>query len=248
MAQRRPRVYVAEGLVEGGTAELDAAKAHHLGTVLRLGRGEEVAAFNPAEGEFLCRIASFGRERIALAVGRRLRAPQAEPDLWLMFAPIKRARLDWLVEKGTELGVAAFAPVWTERTEPQRLNGERLSAHMRGAAEQCGRLSIPELRPPETLARVVAAWPQQRALLLCDESGRGRPLAEAAAEVADRPAAILVGPEGGFAETELDALAKLSFVSRVGLGPRVLRAETAALAAVAAFQAIAGDWRRPRSR
>ncbi|HZU89353.1 MAG TPA: RsmE family RNA methyltransferase, partial [Stellaceae bacterium] len=115
MAQR-PRVYVAEELVEGGAVELGAAKAHHLGTVLRLGRGDEIAAFNPADGEFLCRIAVCGKQRLELAVGPRLRAPQAEPDLWLLFAPLKRARLDWLVEKGTELGVAVFAPVWTART------------------------------------------------------------------------------------------------------------------------------------
>jgi 16S rRNA (uracil1498-N3)-methyltransferase len=244
VAQRRlPRVYVAQGLAEGGAAELGAAAAHHLGTVLRLGRGAEVAAFNPADGEFLCRIAERGKAGMRLAVIGRLRAPQAEPDLMLLFAPIKRARLDWLVEKGTELGVSAFAPVWTEHTEPQRVNRERLHAHMIAAAEQCGRLSVPELHMPEALARIVAAWPPERALMLCDESGRGAPVAAVAARWAGRPLAVLVGPEGGFAETELDALAKLSFVSRIGLGPRVLRAETAALAAVAVVQAIAGDWR-----
>ncbi len=243
MTQRLPRVHVAEGLAEGGTAELGAAAAHHLGTVLRLGAGDEVAAFNPADGEFLCHIAERGKTRMCLAVIRRLRMPQAEPDLLLLFAPIKRARLDWLIEKGTELGVSAFLPVWTERTGPQRVNGERLRAQMTAAAEQCGRLSIPAVHEPERLARVVAAWPPERALMLCDESGKGAPVAAVAAGWAGRPLAVLVGPEGGFAETELDALAKLSFVSRIGLGPRVLRAETAALAAVAVLQAIAGDWR-----
>ena len=244
MTQRRlPRVHVAEGLVEGGTAELGAAAAHHLGIVLRLGPGDGVAAFNPADGEFLCHIAARGKTWMRLAVIRRLRAPQAEPDLWLLFAPIKRARLDWLVEKGTELGVSGFMPVWTERTGPQRVNGERLRAQMIAAAEQCGRLSVPALRMPETLARIVAVWLPERALMLCDESGKGAPVAVVAAQWAGRPLAVLVGPEGGFAETELDALAKLSFVSRIGLGPRVLRAETAALAAVAVLQAVAGDWR-----
>jgi 16S rRNA (uracil1498-N3)-methyltransferase len=249
MAQRRPpRVFVADRLAEGGAAELGAAETHHIGTVLRLGRGDRVAAFNPADGEFLCQISDLGKMRIKLAVERRLRPPQAEPDLWLLFAPIKRTRLDWLVEKGTELGVAAFTPVWTARTEPDRVNIERLRAHVVAAAEQCGRLSIPELRPPEALARIVAAWPEERGLLVCDETGEGLPVADIAVRFADRPVAVLVGPEGGFTETELDALAKLSFVSRIGLGPRVLRAETAALAAVAVFQAIAGDWRRSRSR
>lgn len=244
---RRPRVHVAETLAEGGRAALAAAAAHHLGTVLRLGPGDAVAAFNAREGEFLCRITGISRGGIDLAVERRLRGPEPEPDLWLLFAPVKRARLDWLIEKGTELGVAAFVPVWTERTEPQRVALDRWHAHAQGAAEQCGRLSIPELRPPAPLAARLATWPQERALLLCDETGAGRPLAEVAAGCTSQPAAILVGPEGGFAERELDALAKLSFVSRVGLGPRVLRAETAALAAVAVLQAIAGDGRRPRS-
>src|SRR5579875_2085414 len=187
MAQRRPRVHVGDGLAEGGAAELGAAAAHHLGTVLRLGAGDRVAAFNAADGEFLCRIVAGGKGWMRLAVERRLRAPQPEPDLWLLFAPIKRARLDWLV----------------------------------------------------------AAWPGDRALVLCDESGGGLPAVEVAERLQGRPFALLVGPEGGFADTELDALAKLSFVTRLGLGPRVLRAETAALAAVAVFQAIAGDW-RPR--
>ena len=244
---RRPRVYVAQGLAEGGTAELGGGAVHHLATVLRLGLGDALAAFHPADGEFLCRIAGIGKGRIGLAVERRLRLPQPEPDLWLLFAPIKRARLDWLVEKGTELGVSAFLPVWSGRTQPERVNLDRLRAHAVGAAEQCGRLSIPELRAPEPLARLLAAWPQRRALALCDETGGGVPIAEVAAGWAGGPVSVLVGPEGGFAETELDALAKLSFVSRIGLGPRVLRAETAALVAVAVFQAIAGDGRRPRS-
>lgn len=244
---RRPRVHIAETLAEGGRAALAAAAAHHLGTVLRLGPGDTVAAFNAREGEFLCRITGIRRGEVDLAVERRLRAPEPEPDLWLLFAPVKRARLDWLIEKGTELGVAAFVPVWTGHTQSERINLDRLAAHAEGAAEQCGRLSIPELRPPAPLTALIAAWPQERALALCDETGAGRPLAEVAAGWTGRPAAVLVGPEGGFAERELDALAKLSFVSRVGLGPRVLRAETAALAAVAVLQAIAGDGRRPRS-
>jgi 16S rRNA (uracil1498-N3)-methyltransferase len=244
---RRPRVHVAHALAEGGTAELAGAAAHHLATVLRLGRGAALAAFNAGDGEFLCRITGLGRGRIDLAVEERLRAPHPEPDLWLLFAPLKRARLDWLIEKGTELGVSAFLPVWSGRTQSERVNLDRLRAHAIGAAEQCGRLSIPELRAPEPLARLLAAWPAERVLALCDETGGGRPIAEVAARRAGAPAAILVGPEGGFAETELDALAKLSFVSRIGLGPRVLRAETAALVAVAVFQAIAGDGHRPRS-
>jgi 16S rRNA (uracil1498-N3)-methyltransferase len=174
--------------------------------------------------------------------------PGAEPDLWLIFAPIKRAPLDWLVEKATELGVAALLPVWTARTQVERVNLDRLRAHAVEAAEQSERLSVPELRAPEPLDRLLAAWPGERRLIVCDESGAGEPISDAAARLRPGPAALLVGPEGGFDETELDAIGKLSFVTRVGLGPRVLRAETATLAAVAVFQAIAGDWRRVRTR
>ena len=187
-------------------------------------------------------------EAARLTVDRQLRAPEPEPDLWLLFAPIKRARLDWLVEKATELGASALVPVWTARTQAERLNLDRLRAHAIAAAEQSERLSVPEMRSPEALDRVLAAWPAERRLIVCDESGAGEPIAEARRSLPAAPAALLVGPEGGFDRTELDALGKLSFVTRVGLGPRVLRAETAALAALAVFQAIAGDWRHTRTR
>jgi 16S rRNA (uracil1498-N3)-methyltransferase len=152
------------------------------------------------------------------------------------------------VEKATELGVAALVPVWTARTQVERLNLDRLRAHAVEAAEQSERLSVPELRSPVRLEQVLAAWPAERRLMLCDESGKGEPLSQAAMRLPPGPTALLVGPEGGFDETELDAVGNLSFVTRIGLGPRVLRAETAALAAVAVLQAIAGDWRRVRVR
>ena len=241
------RLYIAAGLAEGGTAAIDLAQTHRLRHVLRLGPGAAVAAFNAADGEFLCRIAELGRAAGSVAVETRLRAPRPEPDLWLLFAPIKRLRLDWLVEKGTELGVAAFLPVITERVQPERLNRDRLAAHAIAAAEQSERLSVPEIRPAERLARLLAAWDPARRLVVCDETSGGIPIAEALGALEpDRPAALLVGPEGGFADTELDALGDLPFVTRAGLGPRVLRAETAALAALAVYQAIAGDWRRAR--
>jgi 16S rRNA (uracil1498-N3)-methyltransferase len=247
--RRTPRLYVAEGLASGAEIELDRAQAHYLRSVLRLGTGAAVALFNATNGEWLCRISEIGKGA-SLAVERQLREPEpeAETDLWLMFAPIKRAPLDWLVEKATELGVAALLPVWTARTQVERVNLERLRAHAIEAAEQCERLSVPELRAPERLDRLLAVWPGERRLVVCDESGAGEPIGDAAARLPPGPVALLVGPEGGFDETELDAIGKLSFVTRVGLGPRVLRAETATLAAVAVFQAIAGDWRRVRTR
>jgi len=244
---RVPRLCVEASLAAGGAVELAPGQAHHLRSVLRLGSGAAVAAFNATDGEWLCHIAEVGRSRTRLTVGHRLRSSMAEPDLWLLLAPIKRARLDWLIEKATELGVSALLPVWTARTQVERVNLERWRAHAIAAAEQCGRLSVPELRAPEALERVLAAWPDGRRLVVCDESGSGEPIAAAVAGLPGGPAAVLVGPEGGFTETELDALGKLSVVTRVGLGPRVLRAETAAIAALAVFQAISGDWRRVRN-
>jgi 16S rRNA (uracil1498-N3)-methyltransferase len=242
------RLYITDALANSVTVELSTGQAHHLRSVLRLGPGAPVAAFNATDGEWLCHIAEIGRGGARLTIERRLRSPASEPDLWLLFAPIKRARIDWLVEKATELGVSMLIPVWTARTQAERLNLERLLAHAIKAAEQSERLSVPELRSPEGLNRVLAAWPPERRLIVCDESGAGEPVGAAAALFPVRPMALLVGPEGGFDQTELDAFGKLSFVSRVGLGPRVLRAETAALAALAIYQAIAGDWRHTRSR
>jgi 16S rRNA (uracil1498-N3)-methyltransferase len=251
MAQRRaPRLHLIAGLAAGCEIELEPARAHYLRSVLRLGPGAAVAVFNAEDGEWLCRIAGIGKNGARLTAERRLRSPEpgGEPDLWLLFAPIKRARLDWLVEKATELGVAALLPVWTARTQVERVNLDRLRAHAVEAAEQSERLSVPDLRAPERLGRLLATWPGARRLVVCDESGAGEPISDAAARLSPGPVALLVGPEGGFDETELDAIGKLSFVTRVGLGPRVLRGETAALAAVAVFQAIAGDWRRVRIR
>jgi 16S rRNA (uracil1498-N3)-methyltransferase len=243
------RLYIPAALAAGGSVAIDAAQSHRLRHVLRLGIGAAVAGFNVGDGEFLCRVVELGRDRGVLAVESPLRGPAPEPDLWLLFAPIKRLRLDWLVEKGTELGVSAFVPVITARTQPDQLNRERLAAHAIAAAEQSERLSVPEIRSAETLDRVLAAWPPGRHMVLCDETGAGLPIAEAVAGLPPRaPAALFVGPEGGFTQTELDALADLPFVTRSGLGPRILRAETAALAALAVFQSIAGDWRRARPR
>jgi 16S rRNA (uracil1498-N3)-methyltransferase len=243
------RLYIPQGLAAGLAAELDSAQAHRLRHVLRLGPGAAVAGFNARDGEWLCRLGELGRGRLALTPAELLRAPEPEPDLWLLFAPIRRTRLDWLIEKASELGVAALVPVWTVRTQPERLNPERLLALAIAACEQSERLSVPAIRHPEPLDQVLAAWPAGRHLVLCDESGAGPPIAEALAGFPRQAqAALFVGPEGGFTDRELDALGKLPIVTRVGLGPLVLRAETAALAALAVFQAIAGDWHRRRKR
>ena len=249
MSERpKTRLYLAQLPAEGKRVELASGPAHHLRNVLRLGPGAPVAAFNATGGEWLCRIDGTERNRTSLIVERRLRPPEPEGDLWLLFAPIKRVRLEWLVEKATELGVSVLAPVWTRHTQVERLNLDRLQAHAVAAAEQSERLSVPELRAPEALDTVLAKWPGGRRLIVCDETGGGEPIADVLPPLGFTDAALLIGPEGGFAENELDSLRTLPFVTCIGLGPRVLRADTAALAAISVFQAIAGDWRRPRSR
>jgi 16S rRNA (uracil1498-N3)-methyltransferase len=248
-SERPPsRAYVAAPLADGGVVRLTAAQAHHLRVVLRFAQGSRVAVFNEADGEWLCRIAGWSKSGAELAVERRLRQPVAEGELTLLFAPLRHSRLDWLVEKATELGVSALLPVTTARSQIARLNPSRLEAVAIAAAEQSERLSLPRIHPLEELTRVLARWPVSEPLLVCDESGGGEPIAAVAARLQPGPAALLIGPEGGFAQSELDAFGKLSFVSRVGLGPRVLRAETAALAGLAVLQAIAGDWRSTRPR
>ncbi len=249
MSERaKTRLYLGQLPAAGERLELAPGQAHHLRNVLRLGPGAPVAAFNAIDGEWLCRIDGIDRNRTSLIVERRLRPPEPENDLWLLFAPIKRARLEWLVEKATELGVSVLMPVWTRLTQIERLNLDRLQAHAVAAAEQTERLSLPELRAPEALDAVLAKWPNQRRLIVCDETGGGEPIVDVLPRLDFMNAALLTGPEGGFAQNELDCLSTLPFVTRVGLGPRVLRADTAAVAALSVFQAIAGDWRRPRSR
>jgi 16S rRNA (uracil1498-N3)-methyltransferase len=248
MERGATRLYTGDRLCAGATLTLAGGQAHRVRSVLRLRPGDTVSAFNAIDGEWLCRIVDIGRGAARIAVEHQLRTAQAEPDLWLLFAPVKRVRLDWLVEKATELGVSVLLPVWTARTQVERLNLDRLRAHAVAAAEQSERLSVPEIREPVAFGRLLTEWPAERRLILCDESGDGRPPAEALAGSPAASAALLVGPEGGFAESELDAVLKLSFVKRIGLGPRVLRADTAALAGLAVYQAFAGDWHRPRRR
>jgi 16S rRNA (uracil1498-N3)-methyltransferase len=234
-------------------------QAHYLLHVLRLKTGDRVALFNGRDGEWLAHIDGFGRGWCSLAVIGRRRPQTVEPDLWLLFAPIKRARVDFLVQKATELGVSGLWPVFTRHTQMSRVNTDRLRTNAMEAAEQCGRLSVPTIFEPAAFDDVIGRWPEDRRLLLCEERGTAPPVAdvlagEAAKIVAEGgkivaeggaglPWAVLIGPEGGFARSELDALNDLAFVTAVGLGPRILRAETAALAALTCWQAMLGDWR-----
>jgi 16S rRNA (uracil1498-N3)-methyltransferase len=243
------RLFVEPPLAAGQTLGLDAQRAHFLRSVLRLQRGAELALFNGRDGEWLARIEGLGKGWASLELLHQRRPQAPEPDLWLAFAPIKRARLDFMVEKAAELGASRLLPVFTEHTDVSRVNGERLQANTREAAEQCERLSVPEVAAPCSLSELTAGWPAERRLLLAAESGDAPPAAEALAAERERlggragaaPWAVLVGPEGGFAPGELDALRKLPFVTAVGLGPRILRADTAAIALLACWQAWLGD-------
>jgi 16S rRNA (uracil1498-N3)-methyltransferase len=231
-----PRLYVDQPLTQGAVVTLEAAPANYLANVLRLGPGAQVKLFDDRSGEWLAEIAEAGKKRVVLSIARHLRDREPVPDLWLLFAPIKRGRIDWLVEKATELGVARLVPVVTRRTIVDRLNLDRLRAHVVEAAEQCERTALTELAEPQKLGALLAAWPAERIVYFADETG-GEPLA-----AEPGPAAILIGPEGGFADEERAAIRALPQARPISLGPRILRADTAAVAAVALWMGAAGDW------
>lgn len=246
MTDRRAktRLFVDAALAEGAALDLSPDHARYLGSVLRMAPGDDVVLFNGRDGEWRARIGTLKKGRGDLVVAERLREQAAESGPWLAFAPLKKTPMDFIVEKATELGIERLLPVVSEHTQSARVNGERLTANAREAAEQCGRLTVPTVADAVPLARLLADWPAQRRLLAMDETGAGVPIAETLGDLACGAAlGVLVGPEGGFAASELDALSKLPFVIRVGLGPRILRAETAALAALACLQAWSGDWR-----
>jgi 16S rRNA (uracil1498-N3)-methyltransferase len=242
------RIFVESDLAPGLRVRATVGQAHYLMSVMRMKSGEAVAVFNGRDGEFAARIAEAGHRVCTLELEECRRPQRSEGDLWLCFAPVKRARLDYLVEKATELGVSELRPVITERTVVGRVNLERLHTTTIEAAEQSQRLSVPALHVPVRLGKLLADWGADRRLIVCDETGQSPPIAAALRDVAGAPRAVLIGPEGGFTDSELDQLRGLPFVCAVGLGPRVLRADTAALAALAVVQAVIGDWSATRSR
>ena len=234
-----PRLYVAPPLSAGVLVALDGGQANYLGNVLRLKEGDQVLLFDGESGEWLANVAEAGKKRMSLSVEQSTRPQEQVPDLTLAFAPIKKGRVDWLVEKAVELGVARLQPVITQRTIVDKLNLERMNAHIIEAGEQCGRTSLAGIDPPVKLDAFLRALDGSRALSFADETG-GAPAATAFVPSA---ATILTGPEGGFTPDEAAAIRAAPRAVAVSLGPRILRAETAAMAAVAAWMAAVGDWR-----
>jgi len=236
-----PRLYVETPLEEGAQVELNAAQAHYLGTVLRLKSGSRVLVFNGRDGEWNASLVAAKRAS-ALLIDGKIRAQSSAADLHYLFAPLKAARLDYMVQKAVELGVSRLQPLFTRHSQAARVNIERMRANAIEAAEQCGILSLPDIGEPMAFSRLLADWDPGRRLVFCDENAETSDPIAALSGLPRSPLAVLIGPEGGFAEDERASLLKLPNVVRLSLGPRILRADTAAVAALALVQAVLGDW------
>lgn len=237
--QSTPRLFVEGPLAAGLSLKIEGGQAHYLAHVLRMKPGAPLKLCDDQTGEWLAEVTDVAKRDLSVQVIELLRPREVVPDLWLLAAPVKKARLDMVVEKACELGVALYRPVITRRTIVERINMERLRATMVEAAEQCGRTALPQIEEAVKLSALVKEWPAERTLYFADETG-GVPLAEVAKP---GPSAILIGPEGGFDPEERDAIRALPQAVGVSLGPRILRAETAAMAALSIWMAAAGDWR-----
>jgi 16S rRNA (uracil1498-N3)-methyltransferase len=238
----KTRLHVTGDLGKGVTVPLDDGQSHYLLHVLRGKVGDRLFLFNGRDGEWLAEITQATKRGVAVTCLEQTSTQFGTPDIWLAFAPVKKTSSDYLVQKATELGVSCLLPVFTRRTIVARINEERMRANAVEAAEQSGRLNVPEIREGVTFAKLLTAWPSERRLLFCDEAGDAKMMTQAARESRGGPTAILTGPEGGFDPAERAALRALPFVMAVSLGPRILRADTAALAALAIWQSISGDW------
>ncbi|MBV8798786.1 MAG: 16S rRNA (uracil(1498)-N(3))-methyltransferase [Alphaproteobacteria bacterium] len=236
------RLFVEAPLAEAAHVQASEAQAHYLLHVMRARAGDRVSLFNGHDGEWLAQIRDVKKSGCAFGCEQQTRTQVDTPDLWLCFAPIKKTPADYLTQKATELGVSVLQPVITRRTIVSRVNTGRMRANAIEASEQSERLSVPEIREPVLLEKLIAAWPTERQLIFCDEAGQAPPLAQVL-RGATSAWAVLTGPEGGFDPTEREMIRSKPFVTPVSLGPRILRADTAGLAAVAVWQALAGDWR-----
>jgi 16S rRNA (uracil1498-N3)-methyltransferase len=240
---RTQRLFVAADLAAGTRLEASREQANYLLNVLRLHEGDAILLFNGRDGEWRACIADAGRKACVLVPEERTREQTPLPDLHYLFAPLKYARLDYMVQKAVEMGAGTFRPVLTQFTQVHRVNLDRMRANAIEAAEQCGILAIPEIEVPRQLADLLVAWDPNRRLIFCDEAGEIANPSGALAGVPCGPAALLIGPEGGFSQAERAALLQKPYVTALSLGPRILRADTAAVAALALVQSFIGDWR-----
>lgn len=242
MKTAKIRLYVEHPLGQGQTIPLLRDQAHYLFGVMRQGVGDGVLVFNGRDGEWRAEVAEAGKRSGTLDVLEQTTPQRDPPDLWLLFAPIKKARTDFIVEKAAEMGAARIIPVQTEFTNAERIRQDRLQAHAVEAAEQCGGTFVPEVGDLHRLDRMLADWPKDRQLMFCDEGLAGHAATLAGDLPRGAPWAILIGPEGGFSEAERARLAALPQAHAVSLGPRILRADTAAVAAMTLWQRALGDW------
>lgn len=243
MADAKVRLYVDHDLGEGQSVPLARDQAHYLFGVMRLGVGDSVKLFNGRVGEWLARVVEAGKRGGALECTAQSRPQMNPPDLWLLFAPIKKARTDFIVEKATEMGASRISPVQTQFTNAERIRRDRLQAHAVEAAEQCGGTFVPAVDDLQKLDTVLSTWPHDRQLMFCDEAlADGTPAPGLIPAGNTNKWAILIGPEGGFCEAERTRLHKLPFAQPIRLGPRILRADTAAVAALTLWQHTLGDW------
>ena len=243
MPSKLQRLFVKSKLASGAEVELDQAQAHYLGNVLRLRDRDELLLFNGSEGEWCAALGAIGKKKASVTVLHQTRVQEQGPDLHYLFAPLKRARLDYMAQKATEMGASVLRPVLTRRTVAERVKVDRLLANAVEAAEQCGILRVPEVEAPEPLDKVLRDWDGARALIFADEAAPSASPLEALAALKAAPVAVLVGPEGGFDPEERASLLAKPFVHPISLGPRVMRADTAAVAALALVNAVLGDWR-----
>jgi 16S rRNA (uracil1498-N3)-methyltransferase len=243
MAGSLQRLFVEAGLTAEAELPATAQQAHYLANVLRLRESDSVLLFNGKDGEWRAEIADLKRKSLSLRIKERTRTQSGPRDLHYLFAPLKRARLDYMAQKATEMGASVLQPAITRRTISERLNAERLHANAVEAAEQCNILWVPEIRPPRKLEALLDDWDPARTLIFADErAAQNSPIA-ALSEVPPGPLAVLIGPEGGFAPEERDMLLSQPGVVPISLGPRVMRADTAAVAALALINSTLGDWR-----
>ncbi len=239
------RLYVENSLPGNGLITLDQDQSHYLANVMRLSPGDQVALFNGKDGEWAAVIVTAKKREVTIRIENRTKEQVSEPDVWLVFAPIKKARIDFIAQKATELGASHLQPILTHRTNVDRVKTERLQANALEAAEQCERLTVPTVSEPVKLEKLLDSWPEDRRIMFCDEDLSGQSAHEVLAGLTAEhsgPWAIFIGPEGGFDDEERKKIKSMQQTHVVSLGPRVLRADTAAMAALSLWQSALGDW------